>query len=272
MDKSISVIIPVYNSASTIEKVLDSVMQQTKFEFIKEIILVDDGSTDNSLSIIEKYVHENPIAPIKIFSKQNEGASSARNYGMKKATGEFIAFLDSDDLWLPQKIEKQMEVFNKIPSVVFLGAGYTEGVFRIGTKKISGLYKANIKDICIKNFPVTPTVVFRREALNKVGYFDEKQKYGEDINYYQKFAIEYNYYYLPEKLVEIGFSKPYFGATGLTSNLKEMHKGTLINLRDVYTKGLISGSFYRKMQIFYYIKYYLRIIKHFINGIRYRKK
>lgn len=129
------------------------------------------------------------------------------------------------------------------------------------TKRINGLYKADIKDICKKNFPVTPSVVFRAEAIRTLGYFDENQKFGEDINYYQKFCIAYNYYYLPQKLVTIGFQKEFFGATGLTSHMREMHLGTIKNLREVYQQGHISMIFYYKMRIFYWLKYCRRCIK-----------
>lgn len=267
MDKikdKVSVIIPVYNSEKTIVQVLDSVKKQTRLDYVCEILVVNDGSKDQSEKLIQNYIIENPDLPISYFKKENGGASSARNYGMRRAKGEYIAFLDSDDLWLPEKLEVQMQILLENREIVFLGAGYEDKPFYIMMKRINGLYKADIKDICKKNFPVTPSVVFRTEAIRTLGYFDENQKFGEDINYYQKFCIAYNYYYLPQKLVTIGFQKEFFGATGLTSHMREMHLGTIKNLREVYQQGHISTIFYYEMRIFYWLKYCRRCIKRWL--------
>ena len=264
MDKikdKVSVIIPVYNSEKTIVQVLDSVKRQTRFDYICEILVINDGSKDQSEELIQNYICEHSELPISYYSKENGGASSARNFGMRRAKGEYIAFLDSDDLWMPEKIEVQMKILLQHREIVFLGAGYEDRPFYIMTKRIDGLYKATIKDICKKNFPVTPSVVFKAEAIKTLGYFDEKQKFGEDINYYQKFCISYNYYYLPRKLVTIGFQKDFFGATGLTSHMKEMHLGTIKNLREVYLEGHISKRFYYEMRIFYWLKYCRRCVR-----------
>ena len=263
----VSVIIPVYNSEKTIIQVLDSVKQQTRLDYICEILVINDGSRDKSETLIQNYVQKNQELPISYFYKENGGASSARNYGMHRAKGEYIAFLDSDDLWLSQKIEVQMQILLQNRNIVFLGAGYEDKPFYITTKRIDGLYKANIKDICKKNFPVTPSVIFKASAIKKLGYFDENQKFGEDINYYQKFCVFYNYYYLPQKLVTIGFQKDFFGETGLTSHLREMHLGTIKNLREVYLQGHISRIFYYEMRVFYWIKYCRRCVKRWMHAL-----
>ena len=260
----VSVVIPMYNSAGTIERVLDSVLAQTRFDFIREILVVDDGSQDRSRALVQQYMQQHPEANIQLISKENGGASSARNEGIRRASGTFIALLDSDDLWFPEKIEVQMEAFRTHPDMVFLGCGYREGAFRIGFKKITELYNASIQDLCIRNFPVSPSVVFRRSAVETVGYFDETQKYCEDINYYQRFCTQYNYYYDPRKLVEIGFQKQYFGQMGLSSNLKGMHDGSLKNIRELREQQEISGSFYLLMRVFYQVKYYLRYVKRWL--------
>lgn len=96
----VSIIIPVYNVCHYIAQCLDSVLCQTYSNY--EIIVVDDGSTDNSLTICNAYSRKNP--QIKVYRKKNEGVSSARNYGLKRASGKYIIFLDSDDFWIEREI------------------------------------------------------------------------------------------------------------------------------------------------------------------------
>lgn len=256
----ITVIIPMYNNENTIISALDSVKNQTAIDKILEIIIINDGSTDNSLQLVQKYKNENPKIPIKVIDKKNGGASSARNEGLKIAKGKYIALLDSDDIWLPTKIERQMDILETNRNIDFLGCDSVENGIKILWKKIDTLYKANIKDLCIKCFPSTPTAIFKREIVDKIGYFDENQKYGEDMNYFNKICVNFEYYHLPEYLVYIGHGKPAFGYSGLSANLKEMHKGNLKNIKELKDYKYISFSFYIVMYIFYWIKHFRRII------------
>ena len=147
----ISVIIPMYNSAGTIQQVLESVLKQTRLDLIREIIVVDDGSTDTSAEIVKKMALTNH--KIKLIQKKNGGASSARNTGMKIATGQYIAFLDSDDLWMENKIERQMEVLEKNPEIVFLGCNHEvdaelvphHAVLRLGRCNGGDVYKRQVR-------------------------------------------------------------------------------------------------------------------------------
>ena len=117
--KTVSVIIPMYNSEATIEKVLDSVKNQTAIDQILEIIIINDGSTDASLEIVEKYIENNRLLPIIVINQKIQEVSVARNNGMKRAAGEFIALIDSDDIWRQDKIEQQLKVFAKYPDIYF---------------------------------------------------------------------------------------------------------------------------------------------------------
>ena len=101
----ISVIIPVYNSEKTIIRALNSVFNQTTINNILEIIIVNDGSRDSSVSLINDFKKKNSIIPIILVNQENSGVSSARNIGIKKSSGDWIALLDSDDEWLNDKIE-----------------------------------------------------------------------------------------------------------------------------------------------------------------------
>ena len=111
----ISVIIPLYNKEKSITDTVNSVLNQTFKDF--ELIIVNDGSKDNSLSVVNQFTDKR----VKIIDKPNGGVSTARNAGMKRAEGEYIALLDSDDEWLPHKLERQIEVLNENPHIDFLG-------------------------------------------------------------------------------------------------------------------------------------------------------
>lgn len=266
----VSVILPAYNSAKTIKAVIDSVLNQTAFDEIKEIIVIDDGSTDYTPDIIKNIIMDNPEAPIKCIRQKNSGVSCARNVGMEKATGEYIALLDSDDLWLPQKIERQLQILDEYPEIVFLGTAYylgaskTKVTLSIPFKKIDKLYKATIKDIYWKHFPTTPSVIFRRDAIDIIGYFNPGKRFGEDINYFQKFCIYFNYYYLPECLVHVAFNKKSYNSSGLSSHMKEMHEGDIDNLKELRSDKRFNFAEYTFFRIYVELKYWRRlIIKHF---------
>ena len=270
MKYSVSVIIPMYNAESTIEQVIDSVLEQTAVERVKEIIIVNDGSRDCSEQKVLDKIKEVKNIPIIYRYQENRGVSSARNEGMRIARGELIALLDSDDLWHADKLERQLEIFDHYPEVCFLGTGYTDKPFRRKGRTITTLYKADLWDIFWSFFPGRPSVMFKREAIEKVGYFDENQKYCEDINYYIRFAVHFNYYYLPDKLVDIDIGKKYRGEKGLTSNLRGMHEGEMKNLKEMYEKRYVNVGFYLLFYIFMNMKYFRRRIKHTIT--QYMKK
>ena len=140
MKYSVSVIIPMYNAESTIEQVIDSVLEQTAVERVKEIIIVNDGSRDCSEQKVLDKIKEVKNIPIIYRYQENRGVSSARNEGMRIARGELIALLDSDDLWHADKLERQLEIFDHYPEVCFLGTGYMDKPFRRKGRTITTLY------------------------------------------------------------------------------------------------------------------------------------
>ncbi|SON55557.1 putative glycosyltransferase EpsH [Hartmannibacter diazotrophicus] len=105
-NKLVSVVIPIYNGEKFIKETIECALNQTHKNL--EILVVDDGSTDSSRQICQNLSREYPR--VKVFQKDNGGVASARNYGIERANGEFIAFLDADDLWHPTKIEKQVAI------------------------------------------------------------------------------------------------------------------------------------------------------------------
>lgn len=257
---NISVIIPMYNSKDTIIATLDSVIRQSAIDKIIEVIVVNDGSKDNSLKIVQEYKENNSHIPIVIIDKPNGGVSTARNKGIESAKGDWIALLDSDDEWLPNKIEYQIELINSNPDIEFLGGPFDNQPLKILWKEISGLYKAKVSDICIKNFPQPSTVLFQKKIFDEIGGFDEKQRYAEDGNYFVKICNRYNFYYDDKLLIIYDGGKRGFGERGLSSNLKKMYEGNVKNISEYKNNKFISYKFYLFLRLFYFIKYIRRIL------------
>lgn len=247
-----SVVIPAYNCEKTIVRVVDSVKNQTRKDLIEEIIIVNDGSIDNTDLVIKNYIEENKDLPIKYFSQTNHGVSYTRNYGIKVALAEWIALLDADDLWLPNKIERQYEIVKEKPEIVFLGSSYP---FYKGFKKYTnGLYKLSAKELCIRSVPVTPSVIFLKRVGVELGLFDENMRYSEDINFFQKFLLRDSYYILVENLVNCGIEKKFHASSGASSNLSMMNRGRNKNVIELNKMKLISKPFMYLMLMFNTIK------------------
>jgi glycosyltransferase involved in cell wall biosynthesis len=258
-DKLVSVVIPAYNASNTIIKALDSVCNQTYKNI--EIIVVNDGSKDDTLTIITEYKEEKKGLNFTIIDKVNGGVSSARNVGIKLAQGNWIAFLDSDDEWLPNKLERQLEILNQNPQIDFLGTNRNREYFhKILWKKFGLLTKISPKLLMVKFIFVVPTIIFKKSITSTVGFFDETQKYAEEGNYFIRIAQKFNCYLLNESLVITGGGKDHFGHSGLSGNLKEMEKGELKNLNDAYRLGIINFVEFSCLNIFSVLKYIRRII------------
>lgn len=264
----VSVIIPAYNCEETIRIVLDSVYNQTRFDLVKEIIIINDGSTDHTKMIIEEIIFEKQDSRINLINQVNGGVSKARNIGMKHATGKYIAFLDSDDKWYPQKLEKQILFMEKHKEVSFLGSDFADynspnGKYYLPFKKYKNIYNLSLLELCIKNYPVTPSVIMTKTLQDKLGFFNESIWYGEDINYFQKACALYNnYYILPEPLVYIGISKdknPF--QKGLSSNLRNMQEGNYINILELYKMKKLNILEYIGLKFLYKFKYIRRLWK-----------
>lgn len=256
----ISVIIPVYNGSETIQDALDSIRNQTCYKHVHDVIVVNDGSTDSSEEIILKYKERHCNFPLTYIVQKNQGVSSARNRGVAEAESDFIAFLDCDDVWLPNKLERLIECINNDKRIDCIGSAYSNVPLRIGMKTVNTLYKGNVRDICISNFPQPSTVLMKRKVFVDLGGFDVTQRYAEDGNFFLRVAANYNLYYLPEKLIEYGNGKRAFGVKGLSANLKGMYDGNIKNLKEIKALGYITHTFYLKMRFYYFAKYIRRIL------------
>lgn len=255
----ISVIIPVYNAEKSIEKSLKSIKNQTwKGGF--EIIIINDGSTDGSRSIIENYHLQNPHQNIVLINKENGGVSNARNAGLKRAKGEFIALLDSDDEWLPEKTARQMNILQNANVDVDFLATKRVGQQLLYPYKVNAenLAEITFRKLMFRNEAQPSTVIFSRKILENTGLFDSAQKYGEDLNYWLRISFKNSMYILNEELVLADSGKRSFGVSGLSANLKEMEKGFQKNLREMYGLKKIGLSEYILYFVFYKLKYSVR--------------
>ncbi len=167
MNELVSVVIPTYCASLYLQETLDSVRNQTYKHW--EMILVDDCSTDATLEIARAYENAHPECAIQIIEQEwNQGAAAARNHGVQKASGGYIAFLDADDLWEPNKIEKEL-AFAKEHNAAFVCTSYEfADETGKGLGKIARVPKRITYDHAIKNTIIfTSTVVFDMNQLSK---------------------------------------------------------------------------------------------------------
>jgi glycosyltransferase involved in cell wall biosynthesis len=182
----VSVIIPVFNSEKTIQRAIDSVLNQTYPNI--EIIIIDDWCTDNTLSVVKAIQVEHPDKIHLFLNQKNLGPGGSRNQGIALAKGEFLAFLDSDDTWMPNKLELQMPKFED-PDVGAVTCLWTR--FDDPSKILGWNYSGNIFDKLIDHATSTfhtNSLVVRTEIMKKIGGFETKIKIGEDYLTWLKLA------------------------------------------------------------------------------------
>ena len=185
MQDLVSVVIPVYNRENTIKKAVDSVLCQTYSNL--EVIIVDDGSTDRTVKIISEYDDER----IKVIcQRERGGANKARNIGIANSKGEYIAFQDSDDEWLPDKLRIQIEQMETQGYMACYSAYnlYENGVILTVPFYYSNIdkYQTNLRETLMKHNAIgTPTIMIRREVLKLIGdeYFDERMPRLQDYDF-----------------------------------------------------------------------------------------
>ena len=201
---AISVVCPTYNSASFVIHTLESAVQQTRPP--DEIIVSDDGSTDNSVHVIEEFLSRYPQIGHTVIRNMHRGAGAARNAGIQRAASEWIAFLDSDDLWKPQKLEVVSQLIEQHPEVnIFCHA--EERVARHGTRQVIDYahwydpHKALPPQIYYRSFFSPSAVTCHRKLLFDGGLFDETILSGiEDFDLWQRIAPFARPYFIREPL------------------------------------------------------------------------
>lgn len=245
----------MYNAEDTIETCIASVLNQT-YKGKVEIIVVNDGSKDNSPRIVEEIIkNNNSLVDIQLVNKANGGVSSARNRGLAIVKGDYIALLDSDDEWLIDKNENQLKVFAEDPQIGFVG-----GLIQRPINDEAKIVTVPLSKLIFKNYFQPSTVMFKKEVINNVGFFDETQKYAEEGNYFMRVANKYTCVLLNEQVVLYGQGKVGFGVSGLSANLKEMEKGELRNLSFALQQKFISLPTYLVAVFYSILKYFRRVL------------
>ena len=191
---SISVVIPCYNAAQFLGETLDSVLGQTYTPL--EVIVVDDGSTDDSAAIAESYG-----PPVRVICQENQGESVARNRGIQEARGDWIAFLDADDVWMPTKLERQTEMIE--PGVVCVYTGHFFFGLRNYVPKKNGIFpdgRYRIEHVASQN-PFNMSVVVARRTSE--ARFPTWTQHGEDRLYMLDLIQEGSIRFIEEPLAGV---------------------------------------------------------------------
>lgn len=197
----ISVIIPTYNRGNFTKEAIKSILAQTYKDF--EIIVVDDGSTDDTKELVQAFGDQ-----VRYLYQENKGPSAARNLGILNAKGKYIAFCDSDDRFLPTKLEKQVDFIKNNPSCRFLYTWYynvnEKGEITKLRKPLTCKNQEHLQ-YCLftRKFTIrTSTLLVHKSCFDKVGFFNENFWYSQDWDMWLRLAAYYQGYCLEEPLSE----------------------------------------------------------------------
>lgn len=195
----ISAIIPTFNRSSLIIRAINSVLCQSYRKF--EIIVIDDGSTDGTEEILLPLIDEEKI---RYFKQQNSGVSTARNYGVERARGEWVAFLDSDDEWLPNKLQEQINFLknNSHVNIVYGQEIWIRNGIRVNQARNHQKSGGAIFGKCVEQCLIAPSsVVIRKNIFNEIGGFDQSFVVCEDYDLWLKFSSLFEIGYLEKPMI-----------------------------------------------------------------------
>ncbi len=245
----VSVIIPTYNRAYSIRRAIQSILDQTYKNF--EIIIVDDGSTDDTEKIVKRFNDER----IRYFRHdQNKGGGAARNTGIKAASGEYIAFQDSDDEWLPEKLEKQMKIFEDTRiefSIVYTGSWRIENNKKVYipyswvTRKEGDIHKELLKG----NFVTTQSIVLKKQCFEKSGMFDENFPRYQDWDLVIRLSKYYKFKFIDEPLLILYYTTDSISANHDISTHREAY---IESLERILTKHYEDFKKEKNLLLIYY--------------------
>lgn len=247
----ISIVIPTYNAESFIKETIESVLKQTHTEW--ELIIIDDGSTDSTADIIQEYVEKD--SRIKYYYQTNAGVSTARNKGINLSKGKYIAFLDADDIWLPNNLKEKVKILESDSDVywVFSNIIYFYNDTEIIEKLTEGFSKGKWLDSILSWQGVVKTnpsnIIIRRECCYTKGIlFDEQLSTAADKYFCIQLANSFKGAFINKPLVR------YRVVDGsMSKNINAMEADELL----LYKKSVINGYFKNKMfQRFCYSKMY----------------
>ncbi len=203
MPPTVSVVIPTRNRAAYILQALESVFAQTYRDY--EVVVVDDGSEDETAELLQPLVK---AGKLRYIAQAAAGASAARNRGVEEARGAYIAFLDSDDLFKPGKLEKQVALFKRQPELGFVHCWFSKfddsgrDLGLRDTSRFDGqIYPAMLQEWDV--LMAMPCMLMRKEALQKAGGFDPAMRWGEDLDLWRRIARRHPVGLVREALVGV---------------------------------------------------------------------
>jgi glycosyltransferase involved in cell wall biosynthesis len=242
----ISVIIPAYNRADYLAEAIQSVLDQTFPDF--ELIIVDDGSTDNTKEVVEGFVDTR----VRYLFQENGGVSSARNSGIKAANGEYIAFLDSDDIWLPENLALKVNLLDSRPDIglVCSDAYFFDNITGtvLGRRwhdqtlhdwiNLNKIVVQPLKELLCKGCFIMPqATMVRSQVFTTVGYFDESLPTSEDwdlfVRIFQRFPLE---------IIDTPLLKIRRHSTSLSENQEKVYQGAVAAVNKAIDSGSFSGE------------------------------
>ena len=243
MMPTVSIILPTYNRVGSVQAAIHSVLAQTYIDY--ELIVVDDGSTDETASHVREIADPRLIY---VLHPQNKGAAAARNTGMRMARGDYIAFLDSDDTWHPQKLEVQVEFLKNSPDQVGGCVTSYRLVFEDHSVIREIAMEPSFYEQSLKGCNLSPgsTLLFEKECLDKVGFQNETLKRFEDWEWQIRFARFYQWQRVPVVSADI--------RTGHTVNF-DTAKQALIQFQSLVEAFPDTDKKTIKMAIFYELFY-----------------
>jgi glycosyltransferase involved in cell wall biosynthesis len=232
----VSVIIPTYNRGWVLTEAVDSVLAQDFRDF--ELIIVDDGSTDDTPRLLEEYSRK-----ARTIRQKNTGVSAARNRGIVSATGQFIAFLDSDDLWFPKKLSTQVGFFESNPNAlicqteeIWIRNGVRVNPKKRHKKESGGIFERSL-GLCL----VSPSaVMLHRRIFDEVGFFDETLPACEDYDLWLRIGCHY-----PVYLIETALTIKRGGHRDQLSRLPGLDRFRISALKKLLNTENLSNHQYR---------------------------
>lgn len=257
VDVPVSVVVPCFRCANTIQRAVDSILNQTQKP--AEVILVDDASGDNTLKVL-RGLESQYQGWIKIIALNvNAGAASARNAGWTIARQPYIAFLDADDSWHPQKLYIQYEFMLNHTDIVLCGhksLWFRKNEDVPAIPVIAHVSKISARGLLFKNAFSTPTVMIKRDIPYR---FLEKKRYAEDFLLWQQVAwAGLNVVRIESTLAYM--HKPAYGAAGLSAQMWSMEKGELGNFVFLYQEGYINLLYFFVSAMFSIAKFFKRLL------------
>jgi glycosyltransferase involved in cell wall biosynthesis len=212
-----SVVMPTYNRAGLVARAVDSVLAQTCRDF--EVIVVDDGSTDDTEVVVRPYRDR-----IRYLRQSNRGSASARNLGILECRGRYVAFLDSDDLWHPEKLARTEEAIEAHPDAGLFYSDYRSRAADgrpVRVERCRPVVGNAYSEILLHYFALTSTVVCKRECFDVCGLFHEPLRRAQDWDMWIRIARRFSFVHIPAVLTEYTW-EPFNGERASRSTIDDL--------------------------------------------------